>query len=159
MKIYSVTTGFQSVSVAQDLLEIIAGSNRSIRIHQVIIGQSSDYGDSEAEGVQIRFLRYSGSYASGSVGTTGVDRDPYGSDDLPAADAVAERNNTTIAAIGTGQEDILIDDVMNVQAGYNWLPTPELRPDIAGTDAFVVRVVTAPTDALTMCCTVLFEEM
>ena len=162
MKLYSATTGFQTVTNAagdQDLLEITAGSARSIRIHEVIIGQTSDYGDTESEGLQIRLLRYSGGFAAGSGGTSTIGADPYTIDDLPTVDAVVDRNHSTPAAVSAGQEDILLDDAMNVQAGWHWLPPPELRVDVAATDAFCVRLVAAPTDDLTMCCTVIFEEL
>lgn len=153
MKIYSVVTGFRAVTTAEDLVELTAASTRSIRIHEVIIGQSSDYGDAEAEGLEVTLLRYIGAFTSGNG--TSVTPSLYGSDDLPAADATAERNAGTLATGGTAQT--LMEDVMNIQAGFHFLATPELRINVAPTDAFVVRI-SAPTDSLTMCCTVIFEE-
>lgn len=154
MKIYYASTFVRTVSVAQDLLEITAGSARAVRILEVVIFQTSDYGDAEAEGLQVTLLRYTGAFTSGSGGATPVST-PYSSDDLPAHDASIERNNTTPASGGTAQT--LLEDAMNIQMEWHWLPPPELRINVAPTDAFVVRI-SAPTDAFEMNCQLLFEE-
>ena len=159
MKLYAATTGWVAISAIRDLMEITAGGTRSIRIHEVRVSQSSDYGDTEAEGLEIRLLRYSGSFSAGAGGSSAIGSDPYSSDNLPAESAVVDRTHSTLAATGTGQEDVLLEDTMNVQAGWHWLPPPELRVDVSATDAFVVRLVTAPTDSVDISCTVIYEEL
>lgn len=157
MKVYSVTTGIQTVSVIQDLIELTAASTRAIQILEVVVAQISDYGDAEAETIFMGLVRMSAAYTSGSGGSS-VTPSLYGSDDLPAADATCERNNTTLATGGT--INTLVSFGFNVQSGFHWLPPPDLRVNIAPTDAFVVRLSTTglPADELSMVCTVVFEE-
>lgn len=160
-KFYSATTNgwitLSAVGGDADILELTAGSTRSIRIHQVIIAQSSDFGDAVSEGLQVNLKRFSGTFTSGSGGGAGS-ISPYTIEDLPTTDATVEQNNTTPAVISTGQEDILVRDFWNVQAGFNWLPTPELRVDVAPTDAFVINLSGA-NDDLTAAATIIYEEL
>ena len=74
----------------------------------------------------------------------------------PAAAATVERNNTTIASVGTAVN--LHSFTMNVRAGYQlWLP-PECWWGTGGTALLVVRLLAAPTDSVTMGGTIYFME-
>lgn len=61
-RIYYVTFESQTVVQAMDLYEILAGTGKPFILHRVTIGQSSDYGDSQAEGAPIRIRRATSGY-------------------------------------------------------------------------------------------------
>ena len=148
-RMYAVLVPSLAVSVAQDLLSIAAGTNNSLTLHSVIATQSSDFGDSEAEG--LRFLIKQGA-AAGSVGTT---QTPVALDaGLPASDASARKNDTTAGTGGTNVHE----ENANMQIGFIYKPTPEERITIPGSGRITINIPTAPTDALTMSATAIFEE-
>lgn len=142
---YSVT-----VTAVQDLFEITAPSDAVVTLHSIYVGQQSDYGDSAAEGLDIQISRAT---ASGSGGTAGTENPlEVGS---PAAGAVVECNNTT-QATGT---TVLLSDTFNVQAGWQYRPTPEERIVISPSGILVVELPVAPADALEMSGTIIWEEI
>ena len=109
----------------------------------LFLGQSSDYGDAQAEGLRYRVIR--GHTTSGSGGSAPTPRplDRSGA----AAGFTAEANNTTIASVGTPIN--LHSDTLYVQAGEKlWLPEGcEWEASQADT-LLVVRLMAAPADAL-----------
>jgi hypothetical protein len=147
---YSVLMPSIAVSAAQDLITITAGTNNSLVVHSAVFSQSSDYGDAAAEG--LRFIIKQGS----TVGSGGTTQTPAAIDaGLGASDASARKNDTTAATGGTN----VYEENANIQAGWFYRPTPEERITIAGGTLVVFNLPTAPTDALTMSGTVLFEEL
>ena len=156
-RLYSLTTGFQSVSAAQDLVELKAGTARPFLVHYICIGQSSDAGDAESELLQVTLKRAASTFTSGSGGGS-LTAAKYGNT-TDAADGFGteERNNTTQAVVGTGTLTNLLQDTFHVSAGWQYLPTPVLIPLFSGGEALVISV-SAPADALTMSCTVIVEE-
>lgn len=150
-RMYSISFAAVAVSAAQDLFEITAPSSAGIALHALTLGQSSDYGDAAAEGLSLTIVR--GYTTSGSGGSAATPRIlvPGGS----AASSSAEVNNTTVASAGTPVT--LHADAFNVQAGYQYVWTPETRPRAAPSSRIVVRI-TAPADALTMSGTLYYEE-
>ena len=65
-RFFSVPFSAVAVSVAQDLFEITVGT-RPIRLHEIVISESSDFGDSQAEGLVVSIKRGVGATAgSGS---------------------------------------------------------------------------------------------
>lgn len=139
-----------TVSAIQDLFEILAPTDAIVVIHSINIAQQSDYGDSEAEGLDVQISRATGSGSAGSAGT----ENPLevGS---PAAGAVVELNNTT-QATGT---TVLLADSFNVQAGWQYRPTPEERIVISPGGILVVELPVAPTDPVEMSGTIIWEEI
>lgn len=155
-RFYSAQTNAVAVSAAQDLIELLAASGKALVIHEIIIGQYSDMGDSAAEALSVLIKRASGSYTSGSGGSTPTPA-PHCKADT-AAGVTCEMNNTSQAAAGSGALTTIRADVWNVQQPYQYLPPPEQRISIAPAEALVVSI-TAPADALTTNVTVVFEEM
>lgn len=149
-RMVDVDTGYQTVLVAQDLLEILLGSSQAALVHSIKVYQSSDFLASEAELLQVTAKRAYGSYTSGSVGGTPTVF-KYNKDDA-AHGMTVKRNNTTQAVAGTGTlEDIPhLSDVLNVISGtLEITPTPELRQPLGPSQALILSVP-APIDALTM---------
>jgi len=146
-----------AVSAAQDLFEILAPADAVVKVHEVYVGQSSDYGDASAEGLAISIVRGEGSVTSGSGGGS-VTPAPQ-EKGFAAAGSVVERNNTTKMVVGTGTLVVVHNDAFNIQSGWQYIPTPEGRPVISPGDRLTVELVGAPADAITMSATVVFEEI
>lgn len=155
-RFYSVPFSAVSVSVAQDLFEVLASSGKPFYLHEITIAQSSDYGDAQAEGLSILIKRATGSYTSGSGGSTVTPAKHLTND--ASAGPTAEVNNTSQASAGSGALTTLRAEAFNVQAGYQYLPPPEQRFLFLPAEACVVSV-TAPADAVTMSGTLVFEEV
>lgn len=155
-RIYSAHVNGLSWSAPMDFWELKAAASAIIIVHEVWIGQNSDYGDAAAEGVLVTFKRASGTYASGSLGST-PSKNPLQFGDA-ASGATLEAGNTTQATADTGALTVFRSQSFNVQAGLLWLPTPETRLILAPTQALVVSGGT-PIDALTVDSTIVWEEI
>ena len=150
--IYTVPFSAVAVSVAQDLFQLLAQAVVPIIVRRVVIGHSSDAGDSAAEMLDIT-LNSSDMTINGSGGTT-VTPVPH-SGGFAAAVTIAEANNTTVSTVLTE----IFADAFNVQAGFLYLPTPEELVTIAPTEGFIVKIPSAPDDELTMSGHITFEEL
>lgn len=155
-RFYSVPFSAVSVSAAQDAFEVLASSGKPFILHEVTLAQSSDYGDAQAEGLSVLIKRATGSYTSGSGGSTVTPAKHLTND--AAAGPTAELNNTSQASAGSGALTTVRTEAFNVQAGYQYLPPPEERLLFLATEAVVVSI-TAPADAVTMSGTLVFEEL
>ena len=156
---YAVYTGWQTVSAAQDLLEITAATGKPFFVNAIAISQSSDAGDSEAEMLQVTLKRGEG-MTSGSGGGSATTT-KWVSDADPGKSLAALRNNTTQGSAGSGTLTDIWAEAFNVQAGYFFAPSSHSRPYFSGADgseeAFVLAV-SVPADALTMNAVVIIEE-
>lgn len=152
-RIYSVQFNNVAVSAAQDLFEIVAPADAAVVLHSLIVGQSSDAGDAEAE--LLRWLILRGHTTSGSGGSS-VTPVPLAAGDA-AFGGTAEANNTTAATGGTPAT--VHADVFNVALGIQYRPTPEERIIISPSQRLVVNLPGAPADALTMSGTAIIEEI
>lgn len=154
-RMYSVVFGAVSVSAAQDFFEITPADDKPIKIRGLVLGQTgnSDVGDAAEECLRFSIIRgFTASGSGGSAPTPGV---LDGID--TAAGFTAEVNNTTVA--NTGTSVILHEDSFNVRAGYlNWWP-PDCCPRASQANAtIVVRLNSAPADAITLSGTLYVEE-
>lgn len=154
-RMYTASFSAVSVSAAVDCFEILAATGKPFVVHEVTLSQSSDYGDAAAEGLSVLVKRATGSYTSGSGGSTATPAKHLTND--AAAGPTAETNNTTQASAGSGALTTIRAEAFNVQAGWQYLPTPETRPFFLPTEALVVSI-TAPADAVTLSGSVVFEE-
>ena len=155
-RFYSVPFSAVAISAAQDLFEVLASSGKPFYLHEITFAQSSDYGDAQAEGLSILIKRATGSYTSGSGGST-VTPAKHATNDA-AAGPTAEINNTSQAAAGSGALTTIRAEALNVQGGYQYLPAPEQRILFLPGEALVVSI-TAPADAITRSGTVVIEEL
>lgn len=141
-----------AVTVAQDVFELnIHSTCKNAFLREIRLGQYSDAGDSAAEMLSVRILK--GYTVSGSGGAAGV-VSPIDARSAAGVSTV-EINNTTVA--NTGTAITLCADSFNIQGGWLYQPGPSDRPRLVASDRLVVRI-TAPTDALTMNGTIIFEE-
>ncbi len=149
-RMYSASFEEVVVSVAQDLLEVVAPADAAVLIHGLAISQSSDAGDTESE--QLNILIHRGS-TSGTGGST-VTPAPMAIGDT-AFGGTCEANNTTQGNEGTK----IHAESFNVMAGISIWWTPETRPVISPSGRVIVELQAAPSDALTMSGTIYFEEI
>jgi hypothetical protein len=154
-RFYSVPFSATAVSAAVDLFEVVAATGKPFWLHEVVVGQSSDYGDAAAEGLSVLIKRGVGS-TSGSGGSTVTPAKHLTND--AAAGPTAEVCNTTQHAAGGGSLTTVRAEAFNIQGGYQYLPAPEQRFLFLPAEACVVSI-TAPADALTLSGTLVFEEL
>lgn len=155
-RMYSVPFSAVAISAAQDLFEILAATGKPFILHEVTFAQASDFGDAAAEGLSILIKKATGSYTSGSGGST-VAPAKHATNDA-AAGPTAELNNTTQASAGSGALTTIRAEALNVQSGYQYLPPPEQRILFLAAEACVVSL-TAPADAITGSGTAVIEEL
>jgi len=152
-RFYTASFSAVTVSALQDVFEVNAPADAVVIIHKIVLGQSSDYGDSAAEGLEVILSKATGT--AGSGGSTITAR-PHqlGS---AAFGGTVERNNTTQA--GTTIE--IHADTFNIQAGWYYSPDPEKDEEIvlSPSEVFVVELPVAPTDAITMSGSITLEEI
>lgn len=154
-RFYSASFSAVAVSAAVDVFEVLAATGKPFVLHEIVIAQSSDYGDAQAEGLSVLIKRATGSYTSGSGGSTATPARHLTND--AAAGPTVETNNTTQASAGSGALTTVRAEAFNVQAGYQYLPPPEQRILFLPAEALVVSI-TAPADAVTLSGTVVIEE-
>lgn len=148
-RIVIADTGYQTVSVVQDLLEIKLGTAQAGFLLRAKIMQSSDESSSEAEELQVNIKRATGSFTSGSGGGSATIVEGQTGDPAHGL-ATIERNNTTQAVAGSGALETLEPGVFNVLAGeWEFAATPELSFPVGPSEAIILSVDEAPTDALT----------
>lgn len=149
-----VATG---IATPQDVFEITTGTESRVSIREIRIGQFSDFGDAQAEILEVSILRGpAATFASGSGGTsaTPVNLGSWSR----AATAAVEVNNTTLAVGGT--PDTALVDIFNVAAGWWYYPPDAERIHMdsgANAERLVVRM-TGAADDLTLSGTIVFEE-
>jgi hypothetical protein len=149
---YAATFGAVAVSAAQDVFEIVAPADKCVVIHEIVVEQSSDAGDAQAELLRIQAIRAFTTSGSGGASLTPA---PLESGNA-AAGSTVEANNTSLAT--SGSTATLFDRAFNVQIGFFWQPTPECRIVLSPSQRLVVRIA-APADSLTMHGTLVFEEV
>jgi hypothetical protein len=88
-RFYSINVAGVAVSAAQDLFEILAGSGKPFYLHEIVVGQTSDFGDAAAEGLGVRIKRATSGYTSGSGGSTPTPAKHLTSDSASGATAAS----------------------------------------------------------------------
>lgn len=152
-RIYTVSFSAVAVTVAVDLFEITPADDKPVEIVGFFCGQSSDFGDAQAEILPYTAIR--GFTTPGSGGTTTTPRPLNRSDS--AAGFTAKTCNTTAATTGTTHQ--LHADTFHVASGEKlWLPEGcEWEASQLDT-TMVIRLAAAPADSLTMSGTLYVRE-
>lgn len=152
-RMYTVSFTGVAVTAAVDLWEITPADDKPIEIVGMFLGQSSDFGDAQAEQIGFRVIRGHTTSGSGGTATTARPMNRSGA----AAGMAAETCNTTAASAGTTVD--LHADVINMAAGYMlWLPEGcEWEASQADT-TIVIRLIAAPADSLTLSGTLYIRE-
>lgn len=155
-RFYSAIFDEVAVTAVSDLFELICPSDAVLVIHTIDINQSSDAGDAESEQLHFDIKRATGSYTTGSGGTT-PNATKHATGDA-ASGATVKVNNTTQAANGSGSIDNIFTTNENVMAGLSVNPPPEQRIILSPGEALIISM-DAPADSLTLSGRVVFEEI
>lgn len=155
-RVYQVPIPFVAQTAQIDFFELTAAADKPVRIHEIYLAQSTEFGDAAEEQLTLKLKRANGSVTSGSGGSspTPVPLDPVDS----AAGMTAEVNNTTKLAVGTGT---ITDERLyawNVRQPFHLVFTPETRPKINPQEKKVIELTTTPADSITMGGYVIVEE-
>ena len=143
---YTVKFAGVAVTAQQDFFEIVPADDKPIVIIYAELSQSTEVGDAQEEGLDVRWV--SGNSSSGSGGST------FASIANSAGFATAgigtpEINNTTKANTGTEKEYVVGN--WNVRGQWIYQPTPEKYVVFSQADNRVcLRLGTTPADSITM---------
>lgn len=149
---YSAIAPSTAQTAAFDIFEIVAPSDCVVVLTGLYIGQSTDYGDAQAEGLKIQGVRAYSTSGSGGSSVTPVKKQTG----FAAAGSTVEANNTTQATGGSPLTEF--EDNFNVQIGYQWRPTPEEYIILSPSERFVWKI-SAPADSTTFGATMTFAEV
>ena len=137
----------ESSDVAQDIAFLAASSSVPIRVHSVRItaGVTSDVR------ARIQIVRRS---TAGSGGTGITPSELFGRNSVAAA-TTATYARTTPGTVG----DLIHAEQWSLLVPFEWLPTPEMRPDIAVSGFIGVHLVAGTGASRSMSGSITFEEM
>ena len=152
---YTASFNRVSVSVVQDLFEILAAADIPFALEQLDITQDSDAGDAQSEQLTVTVRRVTGAPTSGSGGSTPTPR-PLDQGDA-AFGGTTEANNTTQLSGGTNV--VLHTEAFNVMAGLHLVFPPDRMPVFRGQTRMLIALEAAPADALTMSGTATLQEI
>ena len=154
-RMFQVAIDSASATTQRDLIEIVAGSGVPIRVHEVYLSTDLEQDANEAMD-KLKVSRFVGAFTSGSGGATAAAY-ALGVTGATEDSATCEVGNTT--QITGGTEEILAELWVNNRIGWHYLPTPEARPTIDATDAFVVGMQAAFAAATAVAGWAVFEEL
>lgn len=153
-KQFNIVVEKVAVSVAQDLITIVAPSyeGAEIRLINLEITQDTEEGDAQSEMLSVLIHK---SAAVGSVGSAVVPRPTNHGQTYASFGGSARRNDTTQAAEGTQ----LWSKAFNVMAGLDKYWTKEMRSEVLvrASEIMVIELQDIPADAITVTTNVLFE--
>lgn len=158
-RLYTVTFTAVSVTAAQDLFYIKPAADKVCILEAWYlsnVGGTADAGDSQEELLRIEVIRLSVTVTVGSGGTAPTPT-PVAVNDTAAA-FTARVNDTTVATT-SGTAATLHADGLNIRVPTPWVPVPEHRFPVANAQAIVVRLNTAPNDAVLMSGTAYVREI
>jgi hypothetical protein len=144
---FSASFNAVSISVAQDLFEIVAPSNKTVIVYGCIINQTTI-----SNNEMLNILVHRGSTA-GSGGTI-ADAKPIDSA-AGLSGTIIKVNNTTQSTEGNQ----IYSGSFNVVDGFLWYPQPEACSVISPGERLIIELQTAPSVSMVTNGTVWFEEI
>jgi hypothetical protein len=153
-RVYTCEFNGVAVSAVQDLFMLQTTSGMAAELHEIVLGQVTA---TSVGNLKVSLKRFSGSYTPGSGGSAGTVSKTNFNDS--AATCTVGLNETSQTAVNTGAVANVRNDVFNVINGWQYLPAPEDRIQIAPSQALVVSLDTAPGNAETMSGTIVFAEL
>lgn len=152
-RIYTVEFEGVSVTAAVDFFQLTPTDDKPIEVLGCFLGQSSDVGDAAAEILRYRVIRGHATTGAGGASPTPRPLNRSGA----AAGFTAMTNNTTGATAGSPVN--LHSDTFHIATGEKlWLPESCEWEATQADTTLVVRLMAAPTDALTMSGTLYVRE-
>jgi hypothetical protein len=140
-----------------DLIEITPADDKPCYLRGMVIGQTSELGDTAEENIRISIVRLPATFTSGSGGSSVT---PQILNELSAAAGfTAECNNTTVATT-SGTAVTLEEFAWNERATpmERWWPEDKYAITVRGTSGLVVRSQTTVADDISIAMTFYVEE-
>lgn len=135
-----------AITTAIDIFEILAGTNKPIRLHEIILDQTSEVGDGQEEQLEVLLKRITGSPTSGSGGPATTTPAPVMPNDT-ATGVTWENGNTTKLTGGTSVE--ISRRAWNVRQDFIWTPPPKGAVVIDQATRAVLELISTPADSIT----------
>lgn len=144
------SAGFENITItdaAQDIAFLASSSSVPIRIHSVRItaGVTTDVR------ARIQIVRRS---TAGSGGTSITPSELFGRNTVSAA-TTATHSRTTPGTVG----DLIHAEQWSLLVPFEWLPTPEMRPDVPVSGFLGVHLVAGTGASRSMSGSIIFEEL
>lgn len=140
-----------------DLWEIVPGDDKPCHIRGIILGQTSEVGDTAEEGVNIDIIHLGATFTS-SNGTS-VTPVPVDVGVNVAAGFTAEVNGATVATTsGTATTVMCLCWNLRSSPYEIWFPDPAFAPTVRQAAGMVVRLMTTVADDITFAGTLFVEE-
>lgn len=143
-----------TINASQDLFEITAPADATVRVYEYRLWQVSDVGDAQEEILSLDWVRGKGT-TSGSGGTTVTPQSV--SDGHPAFGGTVEANNTTPQSGGT--KDIVGVNGWNIRQPDGEIFLEKYRPEASPGDRIALFLVDPPADAIVASGMVRFVEI
>lgn len=141
-----------------DLFEILPADDKPCRLVGLVLGQSTEIGDAQEEGIRVDIIRLPATVTSGSGGSAPTPATLDSAD--AAAGFAAEAKNTTVAT--TSGTAVTLDRCpWNLRGSplERWWLDERVRPIVKQGEALVIRWQTTVTDTVTVDATAYIEEM
>ena len=138
----NITTAF---TTQIDVFELLSASGKPLKLMGFELGQISEIGDAQEEGLTLVLKRVTGAPTSGSGGVAAAAGAPVTPNDTTSG-ATVEVGNTTKLTGGTSVDIARFD--WNVRAQCIFNPIPELMPILDAATRFVLELVTTPADSI-----------
>jgi hypothetical protein len=158
-RLYTISFAAVSCTVAQDLFYCKPAADKPCVLEAAYVsnvGGTADAGDAQEELLRLEIIRLPTTVTVGSGGTAPTIV-PININDT--AGSFAQRANDTTVATTSGTSATLHADGWNVRSGFPWTPPPEHRFPVANASALVIRLNTAPNDAILLSGTAYFREL
>lgn len=151
-RIYS--TYFDNVTVAavQDVFSLKAGTANGMRLHYVSLSAG---GVTAAAEIRLRLKRMPATFTQGSGGSTPT-VSAIDSGETKTSTATVHANDTTQGTT-SGTAIIMAAWQWNVLGIFEFLPTPEIQPEVQATEGVVIDIPGAPASTV-VSGTIMWEE-
>ena len=157
MRRYTAQFGAVAVTASVDHFEIINPTDQTLILEEIHITQETEAGDAASEQLRWAIKRATGTYTSGSGGSTTTPA-PQGFGDV-ASGVTAETNNTTKAVAGTGALTTLWQQAENVHNGLHYVAKQGAEFEFSPGHAIVVTLESTPADPITFSGTITVCEV
>jgi len=142
------------VTTSINLWSIQPAAEDPILLHAFEISQSTEFGDAQAEALELNLTRRIGAPTTGAGAA--VTEVPVKHDQTTSTATVL----TELTADWTaGTEQILAKMGWNVQGPYLWMPPPEGRIQVKDNDVLLLDLVGVPADTIDILGWILYEEV
>lgn len=142
-----------------ELVNISPADDKPVRLRGLILGQTSEVGDAQEEGIRIDVIRMTGTITDSSGGGTAT---PVPEDDVDTAAGMTVRTVDPTVSTQTGGATTVMDSCpWNLRGSplERWWPEDRYCPQARQTQRLLVRWVTTVADNVDVVGTAYVEEI